>query len=112
MYASPVPGTPVYNAPETFPATHGNANAPNKLECDVDIFSYGVILMEVINGSPPVVDPQDHFTKGFYSRDLYFPEFYFLREESSINFQLCYIISKQYYSAFYKPFDKRFPKFV
>ena len=32
-----VPGTPVYNAPETFPATHGNANVPNKLEYDVQV---------------------------------------------------------------------------
>ena len=92
MYASPVPGTPVYSAPETYPATLGNANAPDKLEYDVkvDIFSYGVILMEVINNSPPVVDPQVPFTNGLYSicRNLLFPEFYFLREKTSVNLQL------------------------
>ena len=72
MYASPVPGTPVYAAPETFPAAQDNAVAPNKVEYDVsiDVFSFGVILMEVINGSPPVVDPQDPFTKSLYNRNL------------------------------------------
>lgn len=64
MYASPIPGTPVYAAPETFPATHGYANAPNQVEYDarIDVFSYGVILMAVINGSLPVA--KDPFTKG------------------------------------------------
>lgn len=70
MYASPVPGTPVYAAPETFPATHGNANDRYKVEYNakIDIFSYGVILMAVINGTLPV--PKDPFTKGEYSWNL------------------------------------------
>jgi len=65
MHASPQPlGTPVYAAPETFsPDGHGYGTDPVEYDVKVDIFSFGVILMEVSNGSPPVVEPAWPITK-------------------------------------------------
>ena len=72
-YASPQPlGTPVYAAPETF-SLDGRGygyDAPVEYDVKIDIFSFGVVLMEVINGSPPVVDPEWPITEGLYSRNL------------------------------------------
>ncbi|KAL9985802.1 hypothetical protein ACROYT_G008247 [Oculina patagonica] len=64
QYASPVPGTPAYAAPETYPTMAcGNASSP-KVEYGVkiDIFSFGIMLMEVINGSRPVTETERPFT--------------------------------------------------
>ena len=51
MSASPVPGTPVYAAPET-------RQNPAVYNEKIDIFSYGVVLMEAINGRNPKCDPE------------------------------------------------------
>ena len=66
QYASPEPGTPAYAAPETYyPDAYGNAPSP-KVEygVEIDIFSFGVMLMEVINGSRPIVETERPFTTG------------------------------------------------
>ena len=71
MLASPVPGTPVYAAPETWP--HEKQKNPvtslpqvvyNK---EIDIFSFGVVLMEAINGGDPKCDPDSPFDTGTYT---------------------------------------------
>lgn len=64
QYASPVPGTPAYAAPETYPTY---ASSP-KVEYGVkiDIFSFGIMLMEVINGSRPVMETERPFKTGLY----------------------------------------------
>lgn len=67
MHASPKPGTLVYAAPETF-----SQDDPVEYDVKIDIFSFGVVLMEVINGSPPVVEPELPITKGLYSWNLSF----------------------------------------
>ena len=70
MLASPVPGTPVYAAPETRP--HQKKKNPvtslpqvvyNK---EIDIFSFGVVLMEAINGREPTCYPAA-FDTGAYT---------------------------------------------
>ena len=70
MLASPVPGTPVYAAPETWP--HQKKKNPvtslpqvvyNK---EIDIFSFGVVLMEAINGREPTCYPAA-FDTGAYT---------------------------------------------
>ena len=70
MLASPVPGTPVYAAPETWP--HPKTKNPvtslpqvvyNK---EIDIFSFGVVLMEAINGREPKCYPAA-FDTGAYT---------------------------------------------
>ena len=62
MFASPVPGTPAYAAPETY----STSPALSKAEYDVkvDIFSFGVMLMEVINGSYPKMESDSPFESG------------------------------------------------
>lgn len=69
MHASPVPGTPVYAAPETYPVeASGNAvRRQVQYGVKIDIFSFGVMLMEVINGSRPIVEPMFPYTTGLYS---------------------------------------------
>ena len=72
-HASPQPlGTPVYAAPETF-SLEGRGygyDPPVEYDVKIDIFSFGVVLMEVINGSPPVVDPEWPITEDLYSWNL------------------------------------------
>ena len=71
-YCSPVPGTPVYAAPETFHLDY-DPNFPiprgrSLVEYDtkIDIFSLGITLMEVINGRLPSPQPWIPFTSGTY----------------------------------------------
>ena len=70
MYASPVPGTPVYAAPETFhPEYDPRLPTSKRVEYDskIDIFSFGIMLMEVINGKLPSPRPEWPFESGMYS---------------------------------------------
>ena len=62
MFASPVPGTPVYAAPETqwppHQETKDTATSTKVVYNEkIDIFSFGVVLMEAINGRNPKCDP-------------------------------------------------------
>ena len=71
-YCSPVPGTPVYAAPETFyqdydPRFPMSRKGRSRVEygTKIDIFSLGITLMEVINGKLPDPQPGDGpFTSG------------------------------------------------
>lgn len=86
QYASPVPGTPVYAAPETYPPDAcGNTVAPVEYGVKIDIFSFGVMSMEVINGSSPIVKPAWPFTTGLYSWNL---KFRFFRVAMQIYYNL------------------------
>ena len=61
MFASPVPGTPLYLAPETWPHQETNETTATLPEVayneKIDIFSFGVVLMEAINGREPKCYP-------------------------------------------------------
>ncbi|XP_074632559.1 uncharacterized protein LOC141890922 [Acropora palmata] len=64
MYASSLPGTPVYAAPETYPAMNqyqivGAAMYGPK----VDVFSFGAVLLCMIVGHEPRVRPLSPITK-------------------------------------------------
>ena len=65
MFASPVPGTQFYAAPETYPS---NMATSPKVEYNekIDIFSFGVVLMEAINGREPKCYPEA-FDTGAYT---------------------------------------------
>lgn len=73
MFASPVPGTPLYLAPETWPdeeTTETTATLPNVAYNEkIDIFSFGVVLMEAINGRQPKCYPAA-FDTGTYTTIL------------------------------------------
>ena len=62
MHASPVPGTPAYAAPETYTDKPGTPQV--EYSAKIDIFSFGVMLMEMINGSRPKMEPECPFEKG------------------------------------------------
>ena len=67
MYATSAPGTPVYAAPETYPAMNqfqivGEAMYGPK----VDVFSFGAVLLCMIVGHEPRVNPLSPITKGNY----------------------------------------------
>ena len=72
MFASPVPGTQLYLAPETWPHQETTtatvaATLPNVLYDEkIDIFSFGVVLMEAINGREPKCYPAA-FDTGTYT---------------------------------------------
>ena len=63
MFSSPNCGTPAYAAPETF-----STKQAQKVDYGVkiDIFSFGVVLMEVVNSSRPEIEPDMRFDKGLY----------------------------------------------
>ena len=63
IHTSPVRGTPVYAAPETYPVDDGGQTGYG---AKIDIFSFGVVLMEVINGSRPQLAPLSPFEQGLY----------------------------------------------
>lgn len=71
MLASPVPGTPAYAAPETWPhkkAKNPDSSLPKVVYNEkIDIFSFGVVLMEAINGRNPKCDPESAFDTGTYT---------------------------------------------
>ncbi|XP_027037269.1 probable serine/threonine-protein kinase DDB_G0271682 [Pocillopora damicornis] len=56
MYATAMPGTPVYAAPETYPTGLGGLPRGDKARYSVkiDIFSFGAMLLEIIIGHLPV----------------------------------------------------------
>ena len=66
IFTTPVPGTPAYAAPETYPVDGGQIEYGAK----IDIFSFGVVLMEVINGIPPQLASYP-FERGLYYRILF-----------------------------------------
>ena len=70
MFATPVPGTPAYCAPETYTDKPGIHQA--EYSAKIDIFSYGVTVMEMINGSPPKMEPECPLEKGLCSNILLF----------------------------------------
>ena len=62
MLASPVPGTLPYAAPETY---FSNWSSPKvEYSIKIDIFSFGVIMMELINGRYPKIEPERAFDSG------------------------------------------------
>lgn len=63
--ATPVPGTTVYMAPETFPCSSHQARHLVDYGAEIDVFSFGVVLLEVIVGHLP--SPRPLFT--VFTRD-------------------------------------------
>lgn len=65
MYATRVPGTPVYAAPETYPVMKNfEVVVDAKYGAKVDIFSFGAVLLAMIVGHEPVVWPITPISKG------------------------------------------------
>ena len=54
MYATAMPGTPVYASPETYPKKMGRTQKGNKAIYTekIDIFSFGALMLETIIGHP------------------------------------------------------------
>lgn len=70
-FATVVPGTPLYSAPETFPAKKGMDFCTEVIYgVKVDIFSFGVLLMVIIIGREPTVWPLSPI-KGEMSKTLF-----------------------------------------
>ena len=72
MSATPVPGTTVYMAPETFLCGSRQSQAVRHLVdygSEIDVFSFGVVLLEVIVGAFPSPRPLfTPFTRGKLNR--------------------------------------------
>ena len=70
--STPVPGTPVYLAPETFPCSSRQSQAAGHrvdYGAEIDVFSFGVVLLEVTVGRLPRPKPPfTPFTRGKFSR--------------------------------------------
>ena len=62
MLASPVPATPTYAAPETYSPNRSSPKVEYSIK--IDIFSFGVIMMELINGRYPKTEPEWAFDQG------------------------------------------------
>ena len=56
-FASPVPGTPVYAAPETFPQATSGSLPSREYDVRVDVFAFGVLTLEMITGHEPRPQP-------------------------------------------------------
>ena len=83
IFNSPVPGTTVYAAPETYPdpGEHKAAGYGAK----IDIFSFGVVLMEVINGTRPYMQPTwSPFEHGLYKRSYFIKVCHFNPQRTSL----------------------------
>ena len=63
MFSSPNCGTPAYAAPETFSTKQAQKVIYG---VKIDIFSFGVMLMEVVNSSRPQMEPYWPFDEGLY----------------------------------------------
>ena len=63
-HATPRRGTPVCRAPEVYPADPAAKGVEYGVK--VDVFSFGVMLMAVINGSLPKPEPDCPFGNGLY----------------------------------------------
>lgn len=60
MWKTPVPGTTVYMAPETFPRGNRQVRSDRPTvdyETEIDVFSFGVVLLEIIVGHVPSPKP-------------------------------------------------------
>ena len=72
MSATPVPGTKVYMAPETFQrSSHQSQAVRHRVDygAEIDVFSFGVVLLEVTVGHPPSPRPLfTPFARGKFSR--------------------------------------------
>ena len=66
MYATAMPGTPVYAAPETYPTGLGGLPKGDKARYTekIDIFSFGAMLLEIIIGHLPAHDLPDPILEG------------------------------------------------
>lgn len=66
MYATAVPGTPVYAAPETYPKQFGGRPWGDKARYTekIDIFSFGALLLEAIIGHLPERSLPDPILEG------------------------------------------------
>ena len=68
MFATTVPGTPLYAAPETYPVMMGfKVVEAAKYGPKVDIFSFGAVFMAMIVGHEPRVWPLSPITKGVFN---------------------------------------------
>ena len=68
MYATAMPGTPVYAAPETYPKKMGRTQKGNKAIYTekIDIFSFGALMLETIIGHLPERILPDPVLEGQY----------------------------------------------
>ena len=67
MYATHVPGTPVYAAPETYPVIRQFQVVDGaKYGPKVDVFSFGVVLMAMVLGHEPMAWPISPINKGVF----------------------------------------------
>ena len=65
MFATAIPGTPFYSAPETYPTKQGvDYGDKAKYGVKADVFSFGVVLLSMIVGREPIVWPLSPVSKG------------------------------------------------
>ena len=68
MYATPVPSTPPYAAPETYPERFGGNT---RYSLKIDIFSFGMLMLETIIGHLPNPVSPDPIFEGTASNCLF-----------------------------------------